>query len=92
MLTLPLFSEIGGAFGGEKKPVAVVKAAVTPTGNRRQTNTINYSTQLPLAQGIGSTYSCMLWVVKLNVRLCYRNRTFVMQCFVGFKKPVSCST
>jgi aldehyde dehydrogenase (NAD+) len=46
-------AEIGGAFGGEKKLVVDV-SQVQMHGKymRRQTNTINYGTSLPLAQGI----------------------------------------
>jgi len=50
----PSGAEIGGAFGGEKET-----GGDRETGSdawkyymRRTTNTINYSTQLPLAQGI----------------------------------------
>jgi len=47
-------AEIGGAFGGEKIPAATGKPGPM-SGNpilRRQTCTINWSGELPLAQGI----------------------------------------
>ncbi len=47
-------AEIGGAFGGEKETGGGRESGsdVWKTYMRRQTNTINYSTELPLAQGI----------------------------------------
>ncbi len=47
-------AEIGGAFGGEKETGGGRESGsdAWKTYMRRQTNTINYSTQLPLAQGI----------------------------------------
>jgi aldehyde dehydrogenase (NAD+) len=47
-------AEIGGAFGGEKETGGGRESGSDSWRNymRRQTNTINYSTQLPLAQGI----------------------------------------
>ncbi|RYU96945.1 L-piperidine-6-carboxylate dehydrogenase [Emticicia agri] len=47
-------AEIGGAFGGEKETGGGRESGSDSWKNymRRQTNTINYSTQLPLAQGI----------------------------------------
>ncbi|MCF6289250.1 MAG: aldehyde dehydrogenase family protein [Proteobacteria bacterium] len=47
-------AEIGGAFGGEKETGGGREAGSDSwkAYMRRQTNTINYSTQLPLAQGI----------------------------------------
>ncbi len=47
-------AEIGGAFGGEKETGGGRESGsdVWKYYMRRQTNTINYSTQLPLAQGI----------------------------------------
>ncbi|MBC6401854.1 MAG: aldehyde dehydrogenase family protein [Ekhidna sp.] len=47
-------AEIGGAFGGEKETGGGREAGsdAWKTYMRRQTNTINYSTELPLAQGI----------------------------------------
>jgi aldehyde dehydrogenase (NAD+) len=47
-------AEIGGAFGGEKETGSGRESGSDAWRNymRRQTNTINYSTQLPLAQGI----------------------------------------
>ena len=47
-------AEIGGAFGGEKDTGGGRESGSDAWKNymRRQTNTINYSTQLPLAQGI----------------------------------------
>jgi aldehyde dehydrogenase (NAD+) len=47
-------AEIGGAFGGEKETGGGRESGSDSWKNymRRQTNTINYSTELPLAQGI----------------------------------------
>ncbi len=47
-------AEIGGAFGGEKETGGGRESGsdAWKVYMRRQTNTINYSTQLPLAQGI----------------------------------------
>lgn len=47
-------AEIGGAFGGEKETGGGRESGSDAWKNymRRQTNTINYTTQLPLAQGI----------------------------------------
>jgi aldehyde dehydrogenase (NAD+) len=47
-------AEIGGAFGGEKETGGGRESGSDAWRNymRRQTNTINYSTALPLAQGI----------------------------------------
>ena len=47
-------AEIGGAFGGEKETGGGRESGSDSWKSymRRQTNTINYSTQLPLAQGI----------------------------------------
>ncbi|AFK04777.1 Aldehyde Dehydrogenase [Emticicia oligotrophica DSM 17448] len=47
-------AEIGGAFGGEKETGGGRESGSDAWKNymRRQTNTINYSSQLPLAQGI----------------------------------------
>ncbi|RZK50749.1 MAG: aldehyde dehydrogenase family protein [Pedobacter sp.] len=47
-------AEIGGAFGGEKETGGGRESGSDAWRNymRRQTNTINYSTTLPLAQGI----------------------------------------
>lgn len=47
-------AEIGGAFGGEKETGGGRESGSDSWKNymRRQTNTINYSTHLPLAQGI----------------------------------------
>ena len=47
-------AEIGGAFGGEKETGGGRESGsdVWKAYMRRQTNTINYSTELPLAQGI----------------------------------------
>ncbi len=47
-------AEIGGAFGGEKETGGGREAGsdAWKAYMRRQTNTINYSTELPLAQGI----------------------------------------
>ena len=50
----PSGAEIGGAFGGEKETGGGRESGSDAWKNymRRQTNTINYSTKLPLAQGI----------------------------------------
>jgi len=47
-------AEIGGAFGGEKETGGGRESGSDAWKNymRRQTNTINYSDKLPLAQGI----------------------------------------
>ena len=47
-------AEIGGAFGGEKETGGGRESGSDSWKfyMRRQTNTINYSTELPLAQGI----------------------------------------
>jgi aldehyde dehydrogenase (NAD+) len=47
-------AEIGGAFGGEKETGGGRESGsdAWKAYMRRQTNTINYDTQLPLAQGI----------------------------------------
>jgi aldehyde dehydrogenase (NAD+) len=47
-------AEIGGAFGGEKETGGGRESGSDAWKNymRRQTNTINYSNRLPLAQGI----------------------------------------
>ena len=47
-------AEIGGAFGGEKETGGGRESGsdVWKYYMRRQTNTINYTTNLPLAQGI----------------------------------------
>jgi len=47
-------AEIGGAFGGEKETGGGRESGsdAWKTYMRRQTNTINYGTDLPLAQGI----------------------------------------
>jgi aldehyde dehydrogenase (NAD+) len=47
-------AEIGGAFGGEKETGGGRESGsdAWKAYMRRQTNTINYSTKLPLAQGI----------------------------------------
>ena len=47
-------AEIGGAFGGEKQTGGGRESGSDSwkAYMRRQTNTINYSTQVPLAQGI----------------------------------------
>jgi aldehyde dehydrogenase (NAD+) len=47
-------AEIGGAFGGEKETGGGRESGSDAWKNymRRQTNTLNYSTRLPLAQGI----------------------------------------
>lgn len=50
-------AEIGGAFGGEKETGGGRESGsdAWKAYMRRQTNTINYSAQLPLAQGIKFT-------------------------------------
>ncbi|WP_355662032.1 L-piperidine-6-carboxylate dehydrogenase [Halomonas salifodinae] len=50
----PSGAEIGGAFGGEKETGGGRESGsdVWKTYMRRQTNTVNYSRELPLAQGI----------------------------------------
>ena len=50
----PSGAEIGGAFGGEKETGGGREAGTDSWKSymRRATNTINYSTELPLAQGI----------------------------------------
>lgn len=50
-------AEIGGAFGGEKETGGGRESGSDAWKNymRRQTNTINYSSELPLAQGIRFT-------------------------------------
>jgi aldehyde dehydrogenase (NAD+) len=50
-------AEIGGAFGGEKETGGGRESGsdAWKTYMRRQTNTINYGTDLPLAQGIKFT-------------------------------------
>ena len=47
-------AEIGGAFGGEKETGGGRESGSDAWKGymRRQTNTINYSTELPLAQGV----------------------------------------
>ena len=47
-------AEIGGAFGGEKETGGGRESGSDSWKNymRRQTNTINFSAELPLAQGI----------------------------------------
>jgi aldehyde dehydrogenase (NAD+) len=47
-------AEIGGAFGGEKETGGGRESGsdAWKTYMRRQTNTVNWSTDLPLAQGI----------------------------------------
>jgi aldehyde dehydrogenase (NAD+) len=47
-------AEIGGAFGGEKETGGGRESGsdAWKVYMRRQTNTINYSSELPLAQGI----------------------------------------
>ena len=47
-------AEIGGAFGGEKETGGGRESGsdAWKVYMRRQTNTVNYSDQLPLAQGI----------------------------------------
>jgi aldehyde dehydrogenase (NAD+) len=53
----PSGAEIGGAFGGEKETGGGRESGsdAWKAYMRRQTNTINWSTQLPLAQGIQFT-------------------------------------
>jgi aldehyde dehydrogenase (NAD+) len=50
----PSGAEIGGAFGGEKETGGGRESGSDAWRNymRRTTNTVNYSTQLPLAQGV----------------------------------------
>ena len=50
----PSGAEIGGAFGGEKEPGGGRESGSDAWRNymRRATNTVNYSKELPLAQGI----------------------------------------
>jgi aldehyde dehydrogenase (NAD+) len=50
----PSGAEIGGAFGGEKETGGGRESGSDAWRNymRRATNTVNYSTQLPLAQGV----------------------------------------
>ena len=50
----PSGAEIGGAFGGEKETGGGRESGSDSwkAYMRRQTNTINYTTELPLAQGI----------------------------------------
>ncbi|NCM97368.1 MAG: aldehyde dehydrogenase family protein, partial [Rhodobacterales bacterium] len=50
----PSGAEIGGAFGGEKETGGGRESGSDAWKGymRRQTNTINYSTHLPLAQGV----------------------------------------
>jgi aldehyde dehydrogenase (NAD+) len=50
----PSGAEIGGAFGGEKETGGGRESGSDSwrAYMRRQTNTINYGTELPLAQGI----------------------------------------
>jgi aldehyde dehydrogenase (NAD+) len=50
----PSGAEIGGAFGGEKETGGGRESGsdAWKAYMRRATNTINYSTELPLAQGI----------------------------------------
>jgi aldehyde dehydrogenase (NAD+) len=50
----PSGAEIGGAFGGEKETGGGRESGSDAWRNymRRATNTVNYSTDLPLAQGI----------------------------------------
>jgi aldehyde dehydrogenase (NAD+) len=50
----PSGAEIGGAFGGEKETGGGRESGSDAWKGymRRQTNTINYSTELPLAQGV----------------------------------------
>ena len=51
-------AEIGGAFGGEKDTGGGREAGsdAWKAYMRRQTNTINWSTELPLARGSNSTF------------------------------------
>ena len=57
-------AEIGGAFGGEKDTGGGRESGsdAWKAYMRRQTNTINYGSELPLAQGISST-------LKVNCKL-----------------------
>ena len=50
----PSGAEIGGAFGGEKETGGGRESGSDAWKGymRRQTNTVNYSRELPLAQGI----------------------------------------
>ena len=50
----PRGAEIGGAFGGEKETGGGRESGsdAWKAYMRRQTNTVNWSTELPLAQGI----------------------------------------
>lgn len=50
----PAGAEIGGAFGGEKETGGGRESGsdAWKAYMRRQTNTVNYSRELPLAQGI----------------------------------------
>ncbi len=50
----PSGAEIGGAFGGEKETGGGRESGSDAWKGymRRQTNTVNYSTELPLAQGV----------------------------------------
>jgi aldehyde dehydrogenase (NAD+) len=50
----PSGAEIGGAFGGEKETGGGRESGSDAWKGymRRQTSTVNYSTQLPLAQGV----------------------------------------
>ena len=50
----PSGAEVGGAFGGEKDTGGGRESGSDAWRNymRRTTNTVNYSTQLPLAQGV----------------------------------------
>jgi aldehyde dehydrogenase (NAD+) len=50
----PSGAEIGGAFGGEKETGGGRESGSDAWRNymRRATNTVNYSTELPLAQGV----------------------------------------
>ena len=50
----PSGAEIGGAFGGEKETCGGRESGSDAWRGymRRQTNTVNYSQELPLAQGI----------------------------------------
>ena len=53
-------AEIGGAFGGEKETGGgrEVGSDAWKAYMRRQTNTINYSTELPLAKASSSGIEC----------------------------------
>jgi len=53
-ISVHLEQKLGGAFGGEKETGGGRESGSDSwkAYMRRQTNTINYSTQLPLAQGI----------------------------------------